>query len=117
MTKGHRLGVTAVSILLVAPLMAVALVGIIVVPSWVDVEIFCLLERGVARLRRLRGGLRVDHHLFSGVALLVLMAVFVRRVRWRIVLPPLVWLGAILVAELLVALAISPQPCGGSIGL
>jgi len=97
-------------------LMAVALVGIIVVPSWVDVEIFCLLseQTSASDVYEASFGLSI---IFSGVALLVLMAVFVRRVRWRIVFPPLVWLGAILVAELLVALAISPQPCGGSIGL
>ena len=53
----------------------------------------------------------------TGIAVIGLMVVYVDRIRWRFVVTPLAWFGAILLAEYLVALAISPQPCQGGIGI
>ena len=113
--RSRRIAVFFVGLALVIPSGFVGLVGLVVVASWADVETFCLLSETSHT---------ADVYFVSfaaviaatAIAMVGLMVAYVGRIRWRILVLPVAWLGTILIAEYLAALAISPQDCVGSIG-
>jgi len=116
MERSRRIAVVVLSLALVVPLALVALIGLVVVPSWADVETFCLLSETSSAVDAYSTAFMFVI-LVTAVATVGLMVGFVRRIRWRTLLPPVAWVAAILLAEYLAALAISPQDCVGGIGL
>jgi hypothetical protein len=116
MTRLRRVAVFFLALVLVVPCVVVGLFGLIVVPSWVDVETFCLLAETTHTVDVYFVSFEVVIAL-TAIATIGLMVAYVERIGWRFLIPPLGWLGAILLAEYLVALVISPQPCEGGIGI
>src|SRR5262245_22416741 len=114
MQRSPRIWVVVLALALVVPVTLVALFSLIVVPSWADIEVLCTLSESSHTID-------VYFNVFTVVILVTaittvgLMVALVGRIKWRILLPPIAWLGAILVAEYLVALAIGPQDCVGGI--
>ena len=117
MQRSGRLAVGLFAFLVVAPLAVVLLFGLVVVSSWVDVQVFCLLDGPTSHAADVYGWLFAVGIGTTGIATIAGMVAGVDRIGWRFLLPPLAWFGALLAAEFLVALAISPQPCQGGMGL
>jgi hypothetical protein len=117
MERSARFAVGLLAFLLVCPLAIVAYFAVVVIPSWADVETFCLLDAPTSHAADVYAVFFLIAIAVTGIAVIGLMVVCVDRIRWRFVVTPLAWVGAILLAEYLVALAISPQPCQGGIGI
>jgi len=115
MERSRRIAVVFLSLALVVPLALVALIGLVVVPSWADVETFCLLSETSSAVDAYSTAFIVVI-LVTAVATVGLMVGYVGRIRWHTLLPPVAWVTAILLAEYLAALTISPQDCVGGIG-
>ena len=117
MERSGRFAVGLLAFLLVCPLAVVAYFGLVVVSSWADVETFCLLDGPTSHAADVYAVSFLIAIAVTGIGVIGLMVAYVERIRWRFVVTPLAWVGAILLAEYLVALAISPQPCQGGIGI
>ncbi len=117
MERSGRFAVGLLAFLLVCPLAVVAFFAVIVVSSWADVETFCLLDGPTSHAADVYAVSFLIAIAVTGIGVIGLMVAYVERIRWRFVVTPLVWFGAILLAEYLAALAIGPQPCQGGIGI
>jgi hypothetical protein len=117
MERSGRFAVGLLAFLLVCPLAVVAFFAVIVVASWADVEAFCLLDGPTSHAADVYAVSFLIAIAGTGIGVIGLMVAYVDRIRWRFVVMPLAWVGAILLAEYLVALAISPQPCQGGFGI
>ncbi len=117
MERSGRFAVGLLALLLVGPLAVVAYFGLVVIPSWADVQTFCLLDGPMSHAADVYAVSFLIAIAVTGIGVIGLMVAYVERIRWRFVVTPLVWFGAILLAEYLVALAIGPQPCQGGIGI
>ena len=117
MERSGRFAVGLIAFLLVGPLAVVAYFGLVVIPSWADVQTFCLLDGPMSHAADVYAVSFLIAIAVTGIGVIGLMVAYVERIRWRFMVTPLAWAGAILLAEYLVALAISPQPCQGGVGI
>lgn len=113
MERSRRIAVAFVASVLVIPLGVVAVFGLFV--GWAGVETWCLFGEP-SHSADVYSSAFLAVIAVTAMATIGLMVARVGRIRWRVVVPPLAWFAAILLAEVLVALAISPQPCEGGLG-